>query len=156
MTDNNAISEMQKIARFLLKYQKTKEDISTLSILKTRELNVFGYDITFNYSIDRVVNTVEQQDYELHTLHLYSKYFPFLPFNIVSESAIKFLGDKELGLLEFIVSGRKMYCWSCLFNAFGVACPLPEATNGDVERRKYGDLEYFYCLKPKLINLSSF
>lgn len=132
-SDDDVVS-MRRMAELLLPFQKTKDDEVDLAVLKTRESNVSGYDLSFYLSKEA------DKDFDLWTLQMYSKYQPFIPFHVVCKCAQKFLGEKELGLTEFIILGRKLYVWTVAVAKDGTPVPIP--LRPQVETRKYEGFEF--------------
>ena len=138
---------MKRIAEIILPYQKTKEDESDLVPLKTRDISVNGYEITFFFTMER------HHDCCIMTLQMYSKNQPFLPFRVICDCAVKFLGDKELGLSEFIVLGRKLYVWSVAVDQDGTPIPIPARPK--IEARSYDGIDYMKAPATQVILLPS-
>jgi len=144
---HEAVESMKRMAEFLLPYQKTKEDEADLAILKTRDLTVMGYEISCYLTKER------QPEYDLLTLQMYSRYQPFLPFPVVCKCAVAFLGDRELGLTEFIVLGRKLYVWSVALDQDGTPIPIP--LRPQVEARCYDGFEFVRAPAARVLLLPS-
>jgi len=142
-----AVTDMKRMAEFLLPYQKTKEDESDLAVLKTSELVVGGYEVSFYLAKDHY------QEFDLWTLQMYSKYQPFLPFHLVCRCATKFLGERELGLTEFIVLGRKLYVWSVAVDREGTPIPIP--LRPQVEARCYDGFQFVQAPATRVLLLPS-
>lgn len=133
MTDfDREVESMRRMAEFLQKYQKTPEDKADVAILATRELTFRGYDITFYLSKEKY------PDCDIWTIQIYSKYQAFLPFSLVCDCAIRFLGYHDLGLTEVMVLGRKLYVWSVAVDKDGTPIPVPQRP--EVEVRSYDGL----------------
>ena len=146
MNIDQDIFEMKRLAAHLCKYEKTEQDKKDLAILKVRELLVYGYELTVVFSREQCT------DGRLDTLQISSKYQPFLPFNVLCEVAIKFLGDKGLGLVEYIISGKKIYVWNAAFDLNDNPMPVPD--NKNYESRNYGGLDYTYAPSKVIIFLT--
>jgi len=120
---------------------KNEDDLHSL---KTSELMVDGYNVIVHYS---------KADYEKHfliTLQLHGKYEPFLPFNLVTKIAKRFLGEDNLYLVELLKENRKLYCWTLTTTKDGEAVPnsLQEPV---AESLEYEGLRYGY-LQPQDVN----
>jgi len=112
--------------------------------LKTSELLVDGYNVIVHFS---------KADYEKHyliTVQIHGKYEPFLPFNLVTKLAKRFLGEENLYLVELLKDNRKIYCWTLTTTKDGEAVPnsLQEPV---AEPLEYEGLRYGYLL-PQDVN----
>jgi hypothetical protein len=148
MTDfESEIEQMKKMALFLLPYSKTKEDKADFSWMTTREMTVCGYKISFYLTVER------HPECDIWTLQMYSKYQPFIPFWLVCKCAASFLGDRELGLTEYIILGRKLYVWSVALDTDGNPIPIPPRPN--IEAKCYDGFEYIHAPAAKVLLLPS-
>lgn len=147
MSDFEAeIQSMKRMAEYLSPYCNNAQDKADVAVLATRELCVHGYDISFYLSKDR------HRDCHIWNLQMYSKHQGFLPFSLVCECAIKFLGSRELGLCEFMILGRKLYVWSLAVDKDGTPIPIPPRP--EVEARSYDGLT-FSTSRPGKVTLTS-
>ncbi len=131
---DNEIASMKRMAEYLMPYCHNAQDKADVAILATREICVYGYDISFYLSKDYYL------DQCIWVLQIYSKHQSFLPFSLVCECAVKFLGNRELGLSEYIVSDRKLYVWSLAVDKDGTPIPIP--SRPEVEERNYDGLTF--------------
>lgn len=123
---NQHISEMKNLGNVLMPFnypKSTSESEDTINILKSRDVCVDGYDLILHY------NKSDYGTYRLETLQVLGKYCPFLPFFLVCKVAKKFLGDKQLFLLEVFNDGRKIYCWTLITDEQGEPSPAPYEDN---------------------------
>ncbi len=90
-----------------------------LSPLKDVDLVVDGYEVSVYYTKSDFGNHFTE------IVQIYSLNSPFLPFCLLCKIVKKFLGDKELSLVEIFRSGHKIYCWSVNLNKDGQPIPPP-------------------------------
>lgn len=131
------VKEMMRLTDFLMPYINDKEDETILLPLKQREVNVFGHDISLYFTKEKF------PEFVLYSLQVYSKYVPFLPFNLVCYCATQFLGERELGLAEFMISGRKIYVWSVAIDKEDNPVPIP--LHPKVELCSYNGVSFIYA-----------
>jgi hypothetical protein len=94
---------------FLIPYNFPKNDPKIeedTDVLKTMEVVVDGYSAVLHY------NKADYSDHYLITFQVFGKHCPFLPFIVVAKLARKFLGEKNLSLVELLRNNRKVYCWT--------------------------------------------
>jgi hypothetical protein len=111
--------------------------------LKTTEVVVDGYPIVVHYS---------KADYGSHyliTFQVLGQNAPFLPFNVVVKLAKKFLGSKDLSLVELLKDNRKIYCWTVTMTKEGESMLLLQDEE-DSEHCIYEGFEYVYMRPDKV------
>lgn len=140
------IEEMRGLGEVLVKYNFPKapsEWEDDLNVLKMRELIIDGYYVLAHYS------KADYGDHFLETLQVLGKNCPFLPFFLVCKLAKRFLGERELSLLEFVRDNRKIYCWTLTLDMENN--PIPSPFDPEVKRCVYEGLEYGY-MQPSQVN----
>lgn len=133
------IDDMKNLGKLLIPYNYPKapySDENDISILKTREITVDGYEIVVHYSI------ADYDKYFQESIQIYGLNCPFLPFNVVCKIAKKFLGDKELALVEGFQNNRKIYCWNLFTNKEGE--PINQLDIHKIEYCLYEGFQYAY------------
>jgi hypothetical protein len=114
------IREMKTLGEFLVDFSfpkvKTEEE-EQISILKSREINVDGFEVVIHYG-----KSVHDQK-GLECFQCLGVRNPFLPFNIVVKLAKRFLGEKHLCFVDVFASNKKVYCWTLNTDMNGK--PLP-------------------------------
>jgi hypothetical protein len=106
---DQTISEMKSLGEQLVEFTHPKADTSIeddITVLRGRDVMVDGYHLTLFYS------KADYGDYNLETFQVLGKWTPFVPFTVVCKLAKKFLGDKELCLVEIFLDQRKTYVWT--------------------------------------------
>lgn len=104
---DSEVAAMKATATRLVDRVRNAEDELDLSVLKTRSLDVDGYQIQVYYGIDK------RPYFDLHSVRITPKDVPFLPFRLhCRRVAAAFLGLEHLALSEFQFLGGKMYVWS--------------------------------------------
>ena len=110
---NKHVSEMYLAAKLLVPFSFPKVDFSQeqeVILLKQRNIVVDSYEITICYS------KADYDEYFLESLQIQSYYTPFLPFVLVCKFGRIFLGQENLGYLDFFRNGKKVYCWAIRSN----------------------------------------
>lgn len=143
------IKEMKTLALHLVKHSfpianPEKEDV--ISWMKQREIAIDGYELIVYFSRSHCY------DVNLESLQVYGKYFSFLPFSLVCKVAYKFLGNKELSLIEVVHNkqnaketvidqySRKIYVWTVYYDSSG--SPIANPFTADQEPQVYDGLRY--------------
>jgi hypothetical protein len=116
---------------------------SDLDVFREREVYLDGYSLMVYYQKS------DFGDYFFKTVQIYNRVGPFLPFNIVFKVATKFLGTKDLSLVEIFKSNRKVYCWSLATDHFDAPIDPPYETKG--EYCHFEGFSYFY-ITPSYVN----
>lgn len=151
MAFDKHINEMRALAKQLVKYSfpnASPVDEEILSCLKQREIVLDGYNLIVYF------NKCQHADTDLETLQVFGKYFSFLPFSLICKVAYKFLGNKELSLIEVVhnkknVEGvdqgtRKIYVWTVYHDSDGnpITSPFADGENAcSYEGLKYSHVD---------------
>jgi hypothetical protein len=140
MNLNEIVSEMRIIGEQLIPYNYPLADRSVENFLnnaKVKSYIIDGYDVFLHYS---------KSDYKKHLLEsvqIYSKFSPFLPFNLIVKIGKKFLGSSNLMLAEHLREGQKIYCWTVILDRRG----RPILDNQYIEassEQKYENFSYYF------------
>lgn len=140
------VDEMKVLGDTLVPYNwpRNKPELENdLNLLKTRQVQVDGYNIILHFS---------RADYDTHyleTLQVIGTKAPFLPFCLVSRLAKLFLGDSYLYLVELLRDNRKIYCWSVTLDKEGR--PISTNRKQKTETCTYDGWDYEY-MYPSQIN----
>jgi len=116
---------MSGLARALVPYTvplvrpEYEEDINQL---KLNTVYVDGYEVILHLTKGFYES---QNPYYLTSLQIHSKYGSFLPFNVVVKIARAFLGDENVGYIDFVKDGQKHYCWTGYEDGDGKPIPNP-------------------------------
>lgn len=116
------IKEIREFGQFLMPYNFPKtspEDEEEISILKSKDLTVDGYNIVISYS------KADWDTHYLEVVQISGRYSPFLPFSLVCKIGKKILGDKHLSYVDFIRNERKVYCWTVVLDRDNNPIPGP-------------------------------
>lgn len=133
------VAEMRLVGEQLVPYNYPNADRSLeneMALVKTQEAVVDGYPIILHYG---------KHDYRTHlteTVQIFGKHVPFLPFNLVTKVARKFLGSNHLTEIEILKDNQKMYCWTVTVDKNGKAIPSPYVK--DAQIMKHENLEFAY------------
>lgn len=131
------VSQMRALSKQLVPYSfplASQQDEEIISCLKQREINIDGYDLVVYF------NTCCYQGGTFETLQIFSRYFTFIPFAIVCKIAKKFLGTKELTLIEvFSADEHKIYIWTVYYKDNEI---IKNPFMKNPKSCVYGDLEY--------------
>lgn len=141
------IKELRACGEYLAPFnfpKGTLEDDSDFLFLKLREIVIDGYNIIVYY------NKAEWLNNKLITLQIMGKYTPFLPFSLVCKIVKRFLGDKNLSFVDFMLENTKVYCWTLILDDHDNSQPAVVGENYDVESCKYDGLEYLYLNQNKV------
>jgi hypothetical protein len=130
------VKEIKTLGLLLVRYHKTEQDRKDLAILRSRIIPVRGYDVAVTYLKERY------SDHDQDVLTMSARDHPFLPFGVVMEIAVKFLGDRYLTLEESFVLGRKIYQWDVCLTPDGEAVPF--AHEDGQETRTFAGVEYVF------------
>lgn len=139
------VAEMRAVGEVLVKHSfplmpgDAEEDIS---ILKTREMLIDGYEVTIYYSKS------EYPSHILETFQIFGQRVPFLPFHMVTKIARKFLGESHLSLVEVYVNNKKLYIWTKTSNKEGTSKPTLEEAAIPAEHEGFK----FHRLNPRQVN----
>lgn len=106
MNINQLVDSMKKMSDLIYGYSLPGRSVSPLL---TRYLTVDGYDLTVFYS--KTISGRGDDLYNLETFQCSSRYYPFLPFDLVKKLACLFLGDEQLSLAEQFTEHGRIYCW---------------------------------------------
>jgi len=141
----DTVREMRVLAKQLMPYsfpQVLPQEEDAVACLKQREINVDGYDVIVYLS------RCQHLEIEIETVHVFGKYFTYLPFHLVCKIVYQFLGGKELFFVEVMhcpySSGvdeycRKMYVWTVYYRD-GV--PISNPFVADLREFNYYGLKY--------------
>lgn len=116
------LKEIREFGKFLMPYNFPKvspEDEEEISILKSQDLVVDGYNVVISYS------KADWDTHYLEVVQLTGHYSPFLPFSLVCKIGKKILGDKHLSYVDFIKNEQKVYCWTIVLDRENNAIPGP-------------------------------
>lgn len=140
-----SVHQMKTLAAQLVAYsfpQVSPQDEETISVLKQREIAIDGYETIVYF------NKCKYLDVEMETVQIYGKYFTFLPMSVVCKIVYKFLGDKELSLIEQMhyrrqgvmdEFSRKIYVWTVYYrNGEPISSPFVN----NFETRTYEGLRF--------------
>lgn len=114
------VTEMKGLGEFLVDFtypQASSKEEDQISVLKSREIMIDGYEIGVHYSKS------ETDDRYLECLQCFGLHSPFLPFAIVVKVARKFLGDEHLCFIDVYQNNKKTYCWTVSVDESGLALP---------------------------------
>lgn len=139
MTKNEQIiSRIKKIAFNLISLTFPKCNLGEdqdLVLLKSSEMLIDGYTLIVYFSI------ADYSIYKVKTLQIYPKNHYFLPFNISCKLAKKFLGSKNLSLLDMFSGNKKIHCWSVVENEKGEMIENPYELKSKI--KKFENLKYY-------------
>jgi hypothetical protein len=138
---------IKKSAKFLcsMTYPKCKiGDDSDLVILKTTEVVVDGYDSGIFFSIS------DFGDYKIKVLQIWPLYYYFIPFNVISKIAKKFLGDQGLSFFEIWSNDRMLYCWTLVLDKEDQV--INDFYRVNQKENFFSDFRY-YSMEPGEINI---
>lgn len=133
------VRRLKAVADICYQHQHSREDEADLAVLKKCPVVVDGYEIELVYSRDH--QQFPGGGFDLLTLQVHSKYVPFLPFRLVADLAVRFLGDDGLSLSEFHLLGRKVYIWSRAASPT-TGRPIHVPLHRQVQACRYGGLEF--------------
>ncbi len=105
MNIEKIVDEMRGLGRLLSPFV-TSADEDTISLLKSRELQIEGYDIVVHYSETNI------RGHHLECLQCIGVRNPFLPFSVVTKLARKYLGEEHLCFVDIFIDNKKVYCWT--------------------------------------------
>lgn len=131
------VARMKSFGNFLVPYsypQRSIEDDNDISVLKTQNAMVDGYNLTLFYS------KANYNEHFLEVVQVSARYTAFLPFFLVCKIGKKFLGDKHLSYIDFYRDYRKIYCWNVFTNKEGEA--ISPIYDREVSENTYEDLNY--------------
>lgn len=110
MTDiTKIVAEMRSMGDYLARIRNPEmllDDEEQISVLKSREIVVDGYDVLVHYG------KVLSNGRLIECLQCQGRIDPFLPFFLVFKIARKFLGDKHLCFIDTYIDNKKVYCWT--------------------------------------------
>jgi len=139
---DKSIKELKNLAKILVPYNYP---ICTLGlqnddllIFKTRIFIVDGYSLIAHYQ------RCDYDKYYLDLLQLYGDYSTYLPLPVICKFAKRFLGNKELSLVETYKENRKIYCWTVYLDKQEGVISNPYKDQGDWKYGFYDDMKYFY------------
>jgi len=135
-TFSDNVKEMKGLADLLAEYSYPKRMIheDDIACLKQRQMTVDGYEVIVYYG---------KSDYGgmlIYLLSVTGKYFPILPFNLVCKVAQKFLGTKELSLIEYAKEKHKVYTWMLMTSALNQ--PIPNSCISNSKPCVYNGIEF--------------
>lgn len=142
---NKIVQEMKNMGELLLPYNYPKKPFSYeeyINVLKTKEIVVDGHFLILNYTKS------DYDSYFLETLQLFSRTHPFVPFELVVNVAVKFLGKDNIFLVELFSDGRKIYCWLKATKNDGSAIDCPSAMGSTVTECEFNGFKYNYIINP--------
>lgn len=134
----NTIDEMKALGDRLIEFTHPRAATSLeddITVLRSRDIVVDGYQVTVFFS------KADYGEYRLETFQVLGKWMPFIPFNVVCKLARKFLGDKDLSLVEIFLDQRKTYVWTLTTDPEGRVKPPVQSVIYDME---YDGLKYHY------------
>lgn len=143
---DNIVEKMRSIGDQLVPYNfpRVKGNVEDqVENYKLREIVIDGYKVVLHY------NKADYGSYYLEILQVKGSYALFLPFEILTKLAIKFLGGHNLSLVEFYKDGYKVYCWTVFVDKSGKPISFPEKEK--CELCSYRGLEYYY-LQPNQVS----
>lgn len=115
------VEEIKNLGDLLVSYNypmAPKEWEDDIYMLKSQEVDIDGYTVTIYFS------RANHGDSFQEVLHIMGgPKLPFIPFNVVSKLAKKFLGGSALSLVELLKNGIRVYCWSILLTPDGRPVP---------------------------------
>lgn len=100
----------------------------------------------------KVLLIIKKENYDNYVLKIVQIIgtFPFLPFNLITKIATKFLGKEHLSLVEVFKENKKIYIWYCCFNPENEKS-IPSVYESDGDYIKYNDITYQY-IDPKQVD----
>lgn len=139
---DQSVQELKNLGKILIPYNYPKTKLGNeeddLLVFKTRLFVVDGYSLVAHYQ------RCEYDDYYLDILQIYGDYSTFLPLPVICKLAKKFLGNKELSLVEAYKDNRKIYCWTLYLNKKEEVIPSPHLKDEEWKHGSYDDMQYFY------------
>ena len=109
----------------------TREKEAEISPQKQKTVVVNGYHVGLYY------NECRYGKYTLNSLQVFGKSHSYIPFDLVFDMAMRFLGSHKLSLIEVPHSGKtatkKIYVWTVYYDADGVAVDNPFHTTRSVD-----------------------
>jgi hypothetical protein len=135
------VQEMRNLGEQFVPYS-TPQNENDISILKTRQVTIEGYDLVLYYTKSKF------EEHGTEVLQIYGQRMPFLPFYLIFKLARLFLGDLQLSLVELYKENRKIYCWTVNKDLEGNFIPLPD---GFAEECVYEGSKYYY-LQPHQVS----
>lgn len=141
------VREMKSLGDVLVPFNFPKMPLSgwedDLGIFKAREVVIDGYSIFLHYQKS------DYDDYLIETLQIHNRKSPFLPFNLICKIGRRFLGSKNLSLIEIYKEHRKIYIWTVCSDRQGNSVPIPNQPL--TESCEFEGLQYTY-MQPKNID----
>jgi hypothetical protein len=135
------VREMKEVAKNLVSRSfplVTREEEVAIAELKKRKVVVNGYHIGLYY------NECQYGKYLLNSLQVFGRSHPYLPFDLVTDVAVRFLGKHKLSLIEVPYEGksstRKIYVWTVYYGTESVAVDNPFHTTSTPG--SYGDIKF--------------
>lgn len=151
---DKTIKEMRSLARMLQPESfpiKSAEQEDAISCLKQREVTLDGYEIIVYF------NNCSYGEVSLETLQIFGKQFTYLPFSLICKCAYKFLGEKELALVEVMSFGKKgelvddmarrIYVWTVYYKE---GQPIASPFAKEIKHCSYDGLEFSQIEKNEL------
>jgi len=142
---DKCVKELKAIGKYLIPYtfpMASLEFEKDIKILKQTEVTIDGYDVILSYS------KADYEDSFSEILQIQPQYYPFLPFNLLCKIAVRFLGDKNLSLIEVIKDKKKLYCWILQTDKFD-GSPIEPESKSSV--KIYQNMKY-YSINPDEVN----
>jgi hypothetical protein len=140
------VARMRGLGEVLSPFNCAKNE-DDISVLKTREIVVDGYEVVVYYTKSH--GYPKGADHSTEVLQIYGSYSPFLPFNLICKLAKAFLGNEHLSLVELFKGNRKVYCWAVNQDSSGKVIPTPFEV--EVEQCTFEGLKYSY-MQPNQVN----
>jgi len=132
--------EMKSLGEVLVPFNYPKMPVGIweddLGIFKARQVTIDGYSLFLHYQKS------DYDNYLIETLQIHNLKSPFLPFNLICKIGRRFLGSKNLSLIEIYKEHRKIYIWSLCSDRQGKSMPIPEQNN--TESCEFEGLQYTY------------
>ena len=134
------VREMLALGDVLVPFNYPKIPYSSweddLGIFKSRSVVIDGYSLFIHYQKS------DYDEYHIETLQIHNLKSPFLPFNLICKIGKRFLGSKNLSLIEIYKEHRKIYVWSVCTDKSGNTIPIPQQNN--METCEFEGLQYTY------------
>ncbi len=99
------VSEMRAMGKLLSNFSSSKDE-DEISLLKSREVYIDGYEIVLHYG-----ETIFDE-HHLECFQCLGVRSPFLPFSVVTKLARKFLGEEHVCFVDVFIDNKKVYCWT--------------------------------------------
>lgn len=146
MNLDKTVHEMKSLGGFLADFSfpsVSSKDEDDISILKTRDVVVDGYEVVLHYGKQKFENGKSTE-----CLQVLARRAVFLPFYVVSKLVQRFLGRQHLYFIDIYVNNKKVYCWTLSRDASGKVISTDQEV---VKELDFEGLKFSY-LNPATVN----